>query len=246
MFFLPFYGMMDRNTTRKKAAFMSKIEDLGLKDRIYSHVRDLILTLEIKPGEKIPEAQIAQDLGVSRPLVREAVRHLSWDGLIKLEPNRAATVIIMDEQMIQDLAFVRWQHDQLAIPLAVYHGSPRDFAELRDIANRCLEANEAGDLTLRHDLDTEFHQKIYQLSGNQLLLDLHCRLGMLVRLWQALHITSPSMLAEGLRQHLDLVDCFERRDAVGALQIIQSHSTRSFGSDFRGRLLTPQDLLNLQ
>lgn len=225
---------------------MSKIEDPGLKDRIYNYVRDLILTLQIKPGEKVPEVRIAQELGVSRPLVREAVRHLSWDGLIKLEPNRAATVVVMDQQMIQDLAFVRWQHDQLAIPLAVYHGSPRDFNELRMTANRCLEANAAGDLPLRHDLDAAFHRKIYQLAGNQLLYDLHCRLSMLVRLWQALHITSPAMLADGLQQHLALVDCFEQRDVAGALQVIQSHSTCSFGSDFHGRLLTPQDLLQLR
>ena len=224
---------------------MSKMEDPGLKDRIYRHVRDKILTLAIRPGEKIPELQLAQELGVSRPLVREAVRRLSWDGLIKLEPNRAATVVVMDPQMIQDLAFVRWQHDQLAIPLVIYHGSPHDFDSLRATALRCLEANEAGDLGARHTLDAQFHQQIYQLSGNRLLYDLHCRLGMLVRLWQALHITAPSMLAEGLRQHLELVDCFERRDVPGALQVIQAHSSRSFGSDFQGRLLTPQDLLRL-
>ncbi|MGE4276465.1 MAG: GntR family transcriptional regulator [Lawsonibacter sp.] len=225
---------------------MSKIEDPGLKDRIYCHVRDKILTLEIKPGEKIPELSIAQELGVSRPLVREAVRHLSWDGLIKLEPNRAATVAVMDAQMIQNLAFVRWQHDQLAIPLAVYNGSPRDFDALRAVALRCLEANAAGDLSARHTLDAQFHQQVYQLTGNQLLYDLHCRLGMLVRLWQALHITSPAMLAEGLQQHLELVDRFEARDIPGALQVIQAHSTHSFGSDFQGKLLTPQDLLQLQ
>lgn len=224
---------------------MSKTEDPRLKEDIYCHIRDQILTLAIPPGGKIPELQLAQELGVSRPLIREAVRRLSWDGLIKLEPNRSATVVVLDPQTIQDLAFVRWQHDQLAIPLAVYHGSLRDFAALRVTAQRCLDANRAGDLTARHTLDAEFHRSIYHLSGNRLLYDLHCRLSMLVRLWQALHITSPSMLAEGLEQHLELVDCFERRDIPHALQVIQSHSTRSFGSDFQGRLLTPQDLLQL-
>lgn len=224
---------------------MSKTEDPGLKERIYCYIRDEILTLKIKPGEKIPELSIAQQLGVSRPLVREAVRHLSWDGLIQLQPNRAARVVVMDTSMIQDLAFVRWQHDQLAIPLAVCNGSPRDFACLRDTAQQCLAANSRGDLEQRHTLDAEFHQHIYRLSGNRLLYDLHCRLSMLVRLWQALHITSPSMLEDGLHQHLELVDCFQRRDVHGALQIIQEHSTRSFGSDFQGKLLTPQDLLQL-
>ena len=60
---------------------------------------------------------------------------------------------------------------------------------------------------------------------------------------EALHITQPAMLAEGLRQHLELVERFEAHDVPGALQVIQAHSTSSFGSDFHGRLLTPQDLL---
>ena len=224
---------------------MSKTEDPKLKERIYCHIRDEILTLKIKPGEKIPELSIAQQLGVSRPVVREAIRHLFWDGLIQLQPNRAARVVVMDASMIQDLAFVRWQHDQLAIPLAVWNGSPRDFADLRNLAQQCLAANSRGDLEQRHTLDSEFHQYIYRLSGNRLLYDLNSRLSMLVRLWQALHITSPTMLEDGLYQHLELVDCFQRRDVHAALEIIQAHSTRSFGADFQGKLLTPQDLLRL-
>ena len=224
---------------------MSKIEDPGFKERIYGYIRDQILDLAIQPGEKIPEQRLAQELGVSRPVVREAVRRLAWEGLVKQEPNRGATVVVMDGRLIQDLAFVRWQHDQLAIPLAVYNGSPRDFGALREIAQQCLQANREGDLKQRHILDAEFHQGVYQLSGNQVLYDLNSRLGLLVRLWQALHITAPAMLEEGLQQHLELVDCFQRRDVRGALKVIQDHSTRSFGADFQGKLLTPQDLLHL-
>ena len=224
---------------------MSKTEDVTLKARIYEHIMNDILFLRFMPGEKIPEAQIAKELGVSRPLVHEAVQHLSWDGLVKLEPNRPPTVIIMDSRMIQDLAFVRLQHDQLAIPLAVYHASARDIAELRDIAAQCLQANTDNDLKLRHLLDAQFHQKIYLLSGNELLCSLHRRLSMLVQLWQSLHITSNTMLVDGLMQHFQLLDAFEQRDTALALKIIQKHSSSSFGSDFHGKLLTPNDLLHL-
>ena len=117
---------------------MSKTEDLTLKDRIYETILNDILFLRFMPGEKIPEVQIAKEQGVSRPLVHEAVQRLSWDGLVKLEPNRPPTVIIMDNRMIQDLAFVRWQHDQLAIPLAIYNASARDISELREVAAQCL------------------------------------------------------------------------------------------------------------
>ncbi len=222
---------------------MSKIEDLGLKERIYTGIRDKIFTLAVAPGEKLPEQKLAEEFGVSRTLVREAIRRLAWEGLIHIEPNRASSVVEMDEKKIQELAFVRWQHDQLAIPLAVYHASREDLDRLRALALACIAANDAGDLQRRHEIDAQFHREVYALSGNALLCDLQERLGLLVRLWQALHITQPAMLAEGLRQHLELVERFEAHDVPGALQVIQAHSTSSFGSDFHGRLLTPQDLL---
>ncbi|MBQ9685568.1 MAG: GntR family transcriptional regulator [Oscillospiraceae bacterium] len=225
---------------------VSKTEDIGLKDRICEAIRDRIFRLEFIPGEKLPEQKLAEEYGVSRPIVREAIRRLAWEGLIHIEPNRASTVVVMDEKLIQDLAFVRWQHDQLAIPLAVYRASAEDLDALRKLALACIEANEAGDLERRHSLDADFHRKIYALSGNSLLCDLQERLNSLVRLWQAQHIREPSMLAEGLKQHLALIDCFEAGDIAGALRVIQAHSTSSFGADFKGRLLTPQDILNLQ
>ena len=225
--------------------YVSKTEDIGLKDRICDSIRDRIFRLEFAPGEKLPELQLAEEYGVSRPIVREAIRRLAWEGLIHLEPNRASTVVVMDEKMIQDLAFVRWQHDQLAIPLAVYRASQADLDGLRALAEDCIAANDAGDLEQRHSLDAEFHRRIYALSGNTLLCDLQERLSSQVRLWQAQHIREPSMLAEGLRQHLELIDRFEAGDVPGALQVIQAHSTSSFGADFKGRLLTPQDILNM-
>ena len=102
---------------------MSKIEDLSMKQHVYEYIRDKILTLELEPGERIPESQIAADLGISRTPVREAVRLLSWEGLITIRPNHSATVVVLDDKKVQDLLLVRWQHDALAVPLAIYNGS---------------------------------------------------------------------------------------------------------------------------
>ena len=224
---------------------MSKITDTNQRNRIYDAIRNRILRLELPPGERIPELQLAEELCVSRPLIREAIRQLAWEGLVQLHPNQGAEVINIDDKLIQDLAFVRWQHDQLAIPLAIFNASYKDISDLRNIANSCITANASGDLALRHDLDALFHQHIFALSGNQILCDLHYRTSLIVRLWQAIHISSPETLASGLKQHLTLVDYIEHRNIHDALQISQEHITMSFGSDFSGDLLSPQDLLKL-
>lgn len=224
---------------------MAKIEDLSMKQRVYEYIRDMILTLELQPGDRIPENQIALDLGISRTPVREAVRLLAWEGLINVNPNHSATVVVVDTKMIQDLLLVRWHHDRVAIPLAVYNGSNRDFSELRTIASQCIEANDAGDLWLRHELDSRFHCKIIEIGKNQILYDLNARLSLVVRLWQALHITQSHMLRDQLQQHLELVDCLEARDTKKALEIIHNHSITSYELSLDTPLLTPQELFTI-
>ena len=215
---------------------MSKIEDLSMKQHVYEYIRDKILTLELEPGERIPESQIAADLGISRTPVREAVRLLSWEGLITIRPNHSATVVVLDDKKVQDLLLVRWQHDALAVPLAIYNGSRREFEELRKTAKECIEANNRGNLWCRHELDSKFHRDIVKTSQNEILVDIYTRVSLVIRLWQALHITEQSTLEEGLLQHLELVDCLENRDTERALQILRNHYSQSYGISLENSL----------
>lgn len=223
---------------------MPKIEDLSMKRHVYEYIRDKILRLELKPGESIPEHQIAVELGISRTPVREAVRLLAWEGLVKVNPNHSATVVMVDTKMIQDLLLVRLQHDCLAVPLAIYNGSNRDFEQLREIAEECIAANNRGDLWRRHELDSEFHKRIMQISKNNILIAMHNRLSLVVRLWQALNLTSPDMLRDKLQQHLEVVDCLEQRETARALAVVRDHTKTSYGIGMGNDLLIPSDLLS--
>ena len=72
---------------------MSKIEDLGLKERIYTQIRDKIFRLEFAPGEKLPEQKLAEEFGVSRPLVREAISSQRYDPMFRAPaPTYTATL----------------------------------------------------------------------------------------------------------------------------------------------------------
>lgn len=211
---------------------MAKIEDISIKKQVYEYIRDMILTLQIKPGEKIPESSIAATLGISKGPVREAIRLLSWEGLIEITPNRSATVTVIDENAVQELALVRWQHDELAIPLAIYNGSIREFAELRELAEACIAANEAGDILRRHALDAQFHLKIIEIGKNKLLYSLYNRIILMIQLWQTLHVTSPDNLKEGLEQHLRIVDCLENHQTEEALHMVHNHTKISYNVHF--------------
>ncbi len=211
---------------------MAKSEDIHMKTRVYDEILSRILSRKIQPGEKIPEIEIAADMHVSRTPVREAVRRLAWEGLVTTEPNKASTVRILDEAVIHDLAVVRWQNEKLNIPLAVYNGSNKDFDELREFAEQCLAYNKAGDMNMRHRYDSKFHLKLFEIGGNQILLEIQQRLELIIQLWQVHHITEPEMHLDGLEQHYEIINYLEKRDTDMVLELMYQHCAQSYGVAF--------------
>ena len=78
-----------------------------ISEQIYNYLIDMILDLQIKPGERIPEASIAQKFNVSRTPIREALRDLAKDGIINLYPNRFSEVAIYDESRVREIGITK-------------------------------------------------------------------------------------------------------------------------------------------
>lgn len=70
----------------------------SLTEPVYDHILNLILNMELKPGDRIPEVTIAQELGVSRTPVRNALKQLENEGLVVIYPNRFVQVATYDER----------------------------------------------------------------------------------------------------------------------------------------------------
>ena len=210
---------------------MAKLGSIQKKEEIYNYIRDMILYHQIHPGEKVPELEIAQKLGVSRTPVREAIRRLAWEGLLNLDTNRGATVIVLTEEMMRDLALVRIKNDELVIPLAIYNGSPRNFKELREIANLCMEANNQGNMPLRHALDARFHLKIVEIAGNEVMYHVQKMLNLKIQFWQNARIVSKDILLDGLQEHFSVVDFLENGDIVNATRVLRNHNMVSYHLD---------------
>lgn len=208
---------------------MAKIEDVSIKATIYKYIRNLILTSELKQGDRIPEGEIAEALKVSKTPVREAIRRLAWEGLIETEPNKSSTVRILDERTINDMAAVRWQHEKLNVPLLIYNGSNKDFDALEELAHACIDYNNNGDLNMRNKTDAQFHLLMYEIGNNQILIELQHRMELLIQLWQAASISTTEVKSEYLNQHLELVDIFRRRDSQAALDLLYRHYCVSYG-----------------
>ncbi|HHX37039.1 MAG TPA: GntR family transcriptional regulator, partial [Clostridiaceae bacterium] len=141
-----------------------------LSEAVYKYLLDQIMTGHLQPGDRIPEASVAESYGISRTPVRDAMRQLGNEGIIQIYPKRFAQVSEFTDRDIQEVGYMRLTLDEMAVRMAMRFGNFSDFDRLETIAKECLEAFERNDRVKRIKLDAQFHLALASLSGNALLL----------------------------------------------------------------------------
>lgn len=195
-----------------------------LSDSVYQYLLDMILNMEIKPGDRIPEAKIATQLGISRTPIRDAMLQLANDGIINVYPNRFAEVACWDEERVKQIGVMRIQMDNLAVRLAVHYGSNAEFLQMFDHAILCLEAAKAGDMVTRIKEDCAFHLELSVISKNQYLIDFQRRNYLRIEFlqsWRGGYLETPE---EQYRQHEELHEILMARDAKKACVFLTQHN----------------------
>lgn len=195
-----------------------------LSDSVYHYLLNMILNMEIKPGDRIPEAKIAARFGISRTPIRDAMRQLANDGIINIYPNRFAEVACWDEEMAKQIGVMRVQMDNLAVRLAIHYGSNADFIQMFDHSILCLEAAKAGDMATRIKEDCAFHLELSVISRNQYLIDFQ-RINYLkiefLQSWRGGYLETPE---EQHRQHKELHEILMARDSKKACLLLTQHN----------------------
>jgi DNA-binding GntR family transcriptional regulator len=143
-----------------------------LREIVYEELRDLILKGEIKPGTRMMEIELAEDMGVSRTPIREAIRKLEKEGLVTIEPRRGAYVSDVSVKDMVDILEVRSTLEGLAAYLASKRMTRPEQLELLETSQRFNEALKAGDMALMIKCDTKFHHLMFEASRNKHLIQM--------------------------------------------------------------------------
>lgn len=137
----------------------------------YEKMKEMIFRLELLPGARISEVQIAKKLSLSRTPVHDALRRLASEGLVRIEANKCATVSEFSDEEIREIGAVRLSLDLLSQQLASYYGSAADFDNLDRLAENCEYASSQGDVYGRIRKDCDFHLAISEITKNQKLIE---------------------------------------------------------------------------
>lgn len=201
---------------------MKKNFEKPVSEQIYQYLIDMILSLKIKPGDRIPEAAIAKQFEISRTPIREALRDLAKDGIINVYPKRFSEVAIYDEDKVKEIGITRICLDSLSFKLALYYGSRADFERLRVYANRCYEMAIKNDILHRIKSDSDFHWELCKMSKNRSLMNIQKSLLIQIEYLQAANYLQAEDPKTQFESHIRIVEALENGDLnLGLTEIIE-------------------------
>lgn len=147
-------------------------EYLPLRDVVFQTLRQAILRGELEPGERLMEIHLAERLGVSRTPIREAIRKLELEGLVVMIPRRGAVVASITETDLKDVLEVRRALEILAAEVACERITQEQLKELERTAEEFYRLKNTEDVTKLAEADVNFHDIIYEATGNARLISL--------------------------------------------------------------------------
>ena len=194
-----------------------------LREIVFDTLRQAIISGDLAPGERLMEVQLAEELGVSRTPVREAIRQLEQEGLVELVPRKGAYVTDISMSDLADVFEIRYALEGLAARLAAERATEEQIRELEDLLEKIDETIEAGDFRRVVELDTQFHELLYAASGNQQLQGILSQLRKQVHRFRLQSLAKPGRMAIALKEHRAIVDAVARRELQAAKERSQEH-----------------------
>ncbi|MBO8138102.1 MAG: GntR family transcriptional regulator [Desulfotomaculum sp.] len=194
-----------------------------LREIVFETLRDAIINGKLKPGERLMEIQLAEEMGVSRTPVREAIRKLELEGLVVMVPRKGAYVAGISMKDIVDVFEVRAALDALAARLAAERITDDELDQLEKSIVSIHEVSDGKNIEEVVARDTGFHEIIYKASRNEKLIQIITHLKEQLQRFRATSLALPGRTKEAVEEHKQIVEALSERDAELAAQLAYQH-----------------------
>lgn len=197
----------------------------GMAAMAYETLKNMILSQQIKPGEHIPEIKLANQLGISRTPMREAIKRLAADGIVTMYPNRYAEVTVFREGWLQEVGIIRLALDTVAAHLSIHYGSNYDFSIMDRYNEACRQAAKDGNMAERIKMNCMFHLELSRISKNEELYKMQEKLYMKLEFVQACNYSYVNPETEQYRQHKEMIEALYARDEKRLVDLLTAHDS---------------------
>ena len=195
-----------------------------IRDEVYHRIRQAILRGTYKPGEKLQEVALAEELGTSRTPVREALRKLEVEKLVIYYPHRGTFVSELPADEIAELHQVRTLLERFIARRAARNATPQDIERLNSILARAERGEEPDEIL---EAVEDFNTALFELSRADHLVDLTRRIRELLQRVLVSNHLDPVRRAEAHQEHRRIVEALAANDPDRAEQCTIEHMNRA-------------------
>lgn len=198
----------------KKATYHVQIADM---------LRDMIMTGKLREGDKVNEGQLCENMGISKTPMREALRVLSVEGLIRLVPNRGAFVTKPEFEEIAEMFDVMSLLEGFCACEACQKMTPKEFAHLEKLHTKLEESYRRHDQEEYIHFNNQYHSYVQKIAGNRTLNQIVNGLRKKILLYRFQSLNLPTRFSSSISEHRELLEAFRQRNHSKAETLMREH-----------------------
>ncbi len=207
---------------------IAPLDDVStFKNRAYAALRDVIVSLDVYDSRsevRLDERRLAQDLGVSRTPVREAMAQLEREGFVRSVPRRGVYVVRKSKKEVIEMITAWAALEGMAARLITQIASDEEIAMLRKMFAKFENGTLHAKLDEYSEVNIEFHQSIIRMSKNSVLISLAENLFTHMRMIRRKTIGEEDRADRSIRDHMNIIEALERRDTARAEELVRQHA----------------------
>lgn len=197
-----------------------------LRERIVDFVKEAILKGRLKPGERVPEPELAEVFGISRTPVREAFRQLESEGFITFTPRKGAVVSPITDKDVKEFYAIKGMLEGYAAKMACCKLSDEDIKRMEDLNLQMAKCAEKNDAKNFFKLDNQFHDVFLKICGNDKLYNLIHTLVQQFERFRRTSLSLPGRMQSSVNQHADIVEAFKKRDVDLVERLVKANAEK--------------------
>ena len=204
---------------------IQRVEQRTLGDEAAEHLRDAIRNGRLRPGTRLVERDLAEQLGMSRIPVREAIGRLVEEGLVEKSPHRGTFVYAPTRKEIEEICSLRVVLERFVVERVMTVWSPTHEADLRATVDQMRQAARQNDIHQLHEGDYHFHSTLWAIADHSLLLEMISGLRSRINrfLFEAAGVLPASEVDTHIAAHDTLINVLMQADVALAQATMTEH-----------------------
>jgi len=194
-----------------------------LRDMVFDVLMSAIMQGQLSPGERLLEVQLADEMGVSRTPVREAIRRLELEGFVVMVPRKGAYVAGLSINYVEEVYEIRTVLETLAVRLAAQRMQPADYAQLDELSEKMRATWQEGNVDNWVSLDASFHELLYKFSRNERLVAMMNNIMEQLSRYRIISLANVEVRHNSLSEHQELIEALKRHDSEAAATAVAMH-----------------------